>query len=57
MTKKKRKIERTTPNPDTLELNMRQIVNSGYFPLVTAYSKSISQIDLNKIRKKKGDDD
>ena len=55
MTKKKRKIERDTPNPDTLDLNMRQVVNSGYFPLVTAYSKSISQIDLNKIKEKKDD--
>lgn len=57
MIKKKRKIERTNPNPDTLDLNMRQIINSGYFPLITAYSKSISQIDLNKIREGKNDDD
>jgi hypothetical protein len=57
MTKKKRKIERTTPNTDTLNLNMRQVVNSGYFPLVTAYSKSISKIDLSKIREKRNKDD
>jgi hypothetical protein len=39
--KKKRKIERSLPNTDTLELNMKQVTKQGVFPLVTAYLNSI----------------
>jgi hypothetical protein len=39
--KNKRKIERSLPNSDTLELNIKQVIERGVFPLVTAYSNSI----------------
>lgn len=42
MTKKKtKKIKREYPNPDTLELNMNQVVRKGVFPLVTEMDRQV----------------
>jgi hypothetical protein len=38
--KKKRKLERDVPNPDTLAVNMKQVVRMGVFPLVTAAAEN-----------------
>jgi hypothetical protein len=44
MSKKIRKLNRTHPNPVTLGLNMKQVIDRGVFPLISAQYQEFCKI-------------